>query len=84
MDRKGIEKAILDKKRLKDLNEILAPFSRSFLIKQIWDEEPTPCKRSTIFYRFKKGNWTKLELMRIDLMLSDIILNSLKFADASS
>lgn len=80
MDRKKSEKATVDKDVL---NKILEPFSRSFLIKSIWDEEPTPGKRSIISVRFKKGNWTKLELMRIDIMLGDVIMGCLKFADGN-
>lgn len=80
MDRKRTEKAIVDKDAL---NKILEPFSRSFLIRQIWDEDPSHSKRSIISVRFKKGNWTKLELMRINLMLDHLreqILGFKKFS----
>ena len=76
MDRKKIEKASIDKEAL---NKILAPFDRGFLIKQIWDEEPNPSRRSTICIRFQRGNWTKLEIMMIKEMLNNLSKDTLSY-----
>ena len=77
MDRKKIEKADINKE---NLEKILAPFTRSFLIKAIWDEEPSPNKRAILSVRFKKHNWAQLEIMRINLMLHELRKDILNFS----
>jgi len=54
------------------LSKALEPYSRAFLISQIWGEVPT-CElakyRKKIFDRLKKHNWTKLENEKITIFL---------------
>ena len=48
------------------VSKALEPYSRAFLIAQIWGEVPT-CElakyRKKLFDRFKKHNWQKLEFV---------------------
>ena len=54
------------------ISKALEPYSRAFLISQIWGEVPT-CElakyRKKIFDRFNKHNWTRLEIEKITAFL---------------
>jgi len=54
------------------VSKALEPYSRAFLISQIWGEVSS-CElakyRKKIFDRFKKSNWTRLEIEKITIFL---------------
>ena len=56
----------------KAISKALEPYSRAFLITQIWGTVPT-CElakyRKKIFDRFIKSNWTRLEIEKITIFL---------------
>ena len=55
-----------------NLSKALKPYSRAFLISQIWGEVPKSelaNYRKKIFDRFKKSNWTRLEIEKITTFL---------------
>lgn len=53
-------------------SKALEPYSRACLISQIWGEVPEielSKYRKKIFDRFKKNNWTRLEIEKITIFL---------------
>jgi hypothetical protein len=58
--------------QLSNVSKALEPYSRAFLITQIWGEVAT-CElakyRKKLFDRFKKSNWTRLEIEKITAFL---------------
>lgn len=54
------------------ISKALDPYSRAFLIFQIWGKIE-PCElakyRKKLFDRFKKHNWTRLEIEKITIFL---------------
>ena len=54
------------------ISKALEAYSRAFLIRQIWGEVPTfelAKYRKKLFDRFKKHNWTRLEIEKITIFL---------------
>ena len=54
------------------ISKALEPYSRAFLISQIWGdvhEFELAKYRKKIFDRFKKSNWTRLEIEKITIFL---------------
>lgn len=54
------------------VSKALEPYSRAFLITQIWGEVPEielAKYRKKLFDRFKKNNWTRLEIEKITIFL---------------
>ena len=60
------------KLQLSNVSEALEPYSRAFLIAKIWGDVPA-CElakyRKKLFDRFKKHNWTRLEIEKITIFL---------------
>ena len=57
---------------MSNLSKALEPYSRAFLIAQIWGEVPEiklAKYRKKLFDRFKKNNWQKLEIEKITIFL---------------
>ncbi len=57
---------------LSNLSKALEPYSRAFLISQIWGDVPKielAKYRKKIFDRFNKHNWTRLEIEKITSFL---------------
>lgn len=55
-----------------NISKALEPYSRAFLIAQIWGEVPEielAKYRKKIFDRFKNDNWTRLEIEKITIFL---------------
>ena len=56
----------------KNVSKVLEPYSRAFLISQIWGEVPEielAKYRKKLFDRFKYHNWQKLEIEKITIFL---------------
>lgn len=54
------------------VSKALEPYSRAFLIAQIWGDVPEielAKYRKKLFDRFKKHNWTRLEIEKITIFL---------------
>lgn len=55
-----------------NVSKALEPYSRAFLIHVIWGEVPEielAKYRKKLFDRFKKHNWTRLEIEKITIFL---------------
>lgn len=63
-----------------NITKALEPYSRAFLIAQIWgnvSENELAKYRKKLFDRFKKHNWTRLEIEKITIFLKSqkVVIN---------